>query len=55
VVYKPFHTFALQIRRIHPETIPPDERPSLRRTVDDLIGELTAIARELDTEVGGRG
>jgi ParB/RepB/Spo0J family partition protein len=52
VVYKPFHKFVLHVRRVHPETIPPDERPRLRRTVDDLINELTALARALDTEAG---
>jgi hypothetical protein len=45
VVYKPFHKLVLHIRRAHPGTIPPDERPRLRRTVGDLIDELPALAR----------
>ena len=45
---KAFHQLRLHLRRIKPAELPAAERQELRLTVADLIGELTALAQELE-------
>jgi ParB/RepB/Spo0J family partition protein len=47
-VIKPFHKMILHVRRNPPTKIPPDERDRLKRTVGDLIDELTEYYKRLD-------
>jgi ParB/RepB/Spo0J family partition protein len=48
--YKPFHKLQLHVRRLSPEDVKPDERPRLRRTLRDLIAELTKLEEALASD-----
>lgn len=47
-VLKPFHTLAVHVQRLAPETVPANEQDALRQTVDELISELTVLRRKLE-------
>jgi ParB/RepB/Spo0J family partition protein len=48
--YKPFHKLHLHVRRFSPQDVKPEERPRLRRTLRELITELTKLEEALASD-----